>query len=59
MRRVNQTTLVMADGASCRHQIHNGSEREALYVVRVLAMSLAHADTDSTTSPATKDVIIR
>ena len=33
-------TLVVADGTSCRHQIKDGSGREALHVARVLAMSV-------------------
>ena len=33
-------TLIVADGTSCRHQIHDGAQREALHVARVLAMSL-------------------
>ena len=35
--------LIVADGTSCRHQIHDGSEREAAHVARVLAMSVAAA----------------
>jgi FAD/FMN-containing dehydrogenase/Fe-S oxidoreductase len=36
-------TLLVADGTSCRHQIKDGSGREALHVARVLAMSLDNA----------------
>ncbi len=32
--------LVIADGTSCRHQIRDGTRREALHVARVLAASL-------------------
>ncbi len=32
--------IVVADGTSCRHQIHDGAEREALHVVSVLAQHL-------------------
>ena len=32
--------IVIADGTSCRHQIHDGTRREALHVARVLAASL-------------------
>ena len=32
--------VVIADGTSCRHQIHDGTRREALHVARVLAASL-------------------
>lgn len=48
VRRAEQTTLVVADGTSCRHQIHDGAQREALHVARVLAMSLDRAKTNST-----------
>jgi FAD/FMN-containing dehydrogenase/Fe-S oxidoreductase len=40
VRRADQTTLIVADGTSCRHQIADGSDRAALHVARVLAMSL-------------------
>jgi len=32
--------LVVADGTSCRHQIHDGAQRQALHVARVLEMAL-------------------
>jgi FAD/FMN-containing dehydrogenase/Fe-S oxidoreductase len=35
--------LLVADGTSCRHQIKDGSDREALHVARILANSLAAA----------------
>jgi Fe-S oxidoreductase len=41
VRKADSDTLIVADGTSCRHQIHDGSGREALHVARVLAMSLA------------------
>jgi Fe-S oxidoreductase len=40
VRKSAEDTLVLADGTSCRHQIHDGSGRDALHVARVLAMSL-------------------
>jgi FAD/FMN-containing dehydrogenase/Fe-S oxidoreductase len=40
IRRADAKTLVVADGTSCRHQIADGTERTALHVARVLAMSL-------------------
>lgn len=48
VRRADKNTLVVADGTSCRHQIHDGAQREALHVARVLAMSLDRADINST-----------
>jgi Fe-S oxidoreductase len=41
VRNADADTLVVADGTSCRHQIKDGSGRDALHVVRVLAMSVA------------------
>jgi Fe-S oxidoreductase len=43
VRRAAADTLVVADGTSCRHQIHDGTEREAAHVARILAMSVAAA----------------
>jgi Fe-S oxidoreductase len=40
VRRAQPKTLVVADGTSCRHQIADGTDRAALHVARVLAMSL-------------------
>src|ERR1700761_449591 len=41
VRRAGADTLVIADGTSCRHQIKDGTDRNALHVARVLAMSLS------------------
>jgi Fe-S oxidoreductase len=43
VRRADDATLIVADGTSCRHQIKDGTEREAIHVARVLAMSLDKA----------------
>jgi Fe-S oxidoreductase len=40
VRKADADTLVVADGTSCRHQIRDGSGREALHAARVLAMGL-------------------
>ena len=40
VRKADADTLIVADGTSCRHQIHDGAQRDALHVARVLAMSL-------------------
>ena len=40
VRKAPADTLIVADGTSCRHQIHDGADRNALHVARVLAMSL-------------------
>ncbi|MBN8978242.1 MAG: FAD-binding protein [Rhizobiales bacterium] len=47
IRGADAATLVVADGTSCRHQIRDGSGREALHIARVLAMSLDNASANS------------
>ena len=47
VRRADQNTIIVADGTSCRHQIKDGAQRQALHVARVLAMSL-----DTTSLPS-------
>ncbi|HVJ25498.1 MAG TPA: FAD-binding oxidoreductase, partial [Burkholderiales bacterium] len=37
----NSSAQIVADGTSCRHQVRDGSGREALHVARVLADALA------------------
>ena len=41
VRGADADALIVADGTSCRHQIHDGSDREALHVARVLEQALA------------------
>ena len=49
VRNADPSTLIVADGTSCRHQIADGTRgsgrREALHVVRVLERALAPATT--------------
>ena len=40
VRQAPDDALIVADGTSCRHQIHDGAGREAMHVARVLAMCL-------------------
>jgi Fe-S oxidoreductase len=40
VREAPEETIVVADGTSCRHQIHDGTGRTALHVARVLEMCL-------------------
>ncbi|HEV8645190.1 MAG TPA: FAD-linked oxidase C-terminal domain-containing protein, partial [Burkholderiales bacterium] len=40
VRKAGLDTIVVADGTSCRHQIHDGARKKALHVARVLQMSL-------------------
>jgi FAD/FMN-containing dehydrogenase/Fe-S oxidoreductase len=42
--RAARDALIVADGTSCRHQIADGAQREALHVARVLAMALDAKD---------------
>ena len=55
VRRTDETTLIVADGTSCRHQIKDGTERAALHVARVLAMSLDNAQSLSKSSSLAKE----
>ncbi len=41
VRAADADAIIVADGTSCRHQIHDGAGRAAIHVARVLAMSLA------------------
>jgi Fe-S oxidoreductase len=43
VRQAAPDTLIVADGTSCRHQIGDGTGREALHVARVMAQSLRAA----------------
>jgi FAD/FMN-containing dehydrogenase/Fe-S oxidoreductase len=53
VRRAEAGTLVIADGTSCRHQIKDGTNRSALHVARVLAMSLDDARSNPSSSSHT------
>jgi Fe-S oxidoreductase len=41
VRAAGADTLIVADGTSCRHQIADGAQREAVHVARVLEAALA------------------
>ena len=41
VRKAKADDIIVADGTSCRHQIHDGTGREALHVSRVLAAALS------------------
>ncbi|MEO5732602.1 MAG: FAD-linked oxidase C-terminal domain-containing protein [Rubrivivax sp.] len=47
--RAAPDAIIVADGTSCRHQIHDGAGREALHVARVLAMHLRQTPHPRTT----------
>ncbi|HWT72981.1 MAG TPA: FAD-linked oxidase C-terminal domain-containing protein [Oxalicibacterium sp.] len=40
IRKADGNAIVVADGTSCRHQIADGTQKDALHVARVLAMAL-------------------
>lgn len=40
VRDASNMTLIVADGFSCRHQIHDGAKREARHVARILEAAL-------------------
>ena len=43
VRKAADDAIIVADGTSCRHQIHDGAGREAMHVACVLAMALPNA----------------
>ena len=57
VRRADAATLIVADGTSCRHQIKDGTNRAALHVARVLAMSLDSAQPTIQSLTCTKETI--
>lgn len=40
VRAADTNALIVADGTSCRHQIHDGAQRQALHVAQVMARAL-------------------
>jgi Fe-S oxidoreductase len=40
VRKALDDAIIVADGTSCRHQIHDGTGRDAVHVARVLARAL-------------------
>ena len=43
VRKADADAIIVADGTSCRHQIHDGTGRTALHVARVLQKSMQAA----------------
>jgi Fe-S oxidoreductase len=41
IRQAEDDTVVVADGTSCRHQIRDGTGREAIHLARLLAEAVA------------------
>jgi hypothetical protein len=52
VRAADPETLVVADGTSCRHQIRDGTGRQAVHVAHVLAASMAAARGAASPQPA-------
>lgn len=44
VRAADDDALIVADGTSCRHQISDLTQREAVHVARVLATSMGVSD---------------
>jgi len=44
VRKADADAIIVADGTSCRHQIHDGTGRNAIHVAAVLARSMAAAE---------------
>src|SRR5262249_36216616 len=51
VRHADESTLVVADGTSCRHQIRDGTDRAPVHAAQVLAMSLDRNDSRPITAP--------
>ncbi|HEX3483602.1 MAG TPA: FAD-linked oxidase C-terminal domain-containing protein, partial [Micropepsaceae bacterium] len=43
VRKADADAIIVADGTSCRHQIHDGTARHAIHVAAVLAQSMQAA----------------
>ena len=46
IRQRTATTVVVADGTSCRHQIHDGADTEAIHTAVLLAQALKLSSVD-------------
>jgi Fe-S oxidoreductase len=44
VRKAPADAIIVADGTSCRHQIHDGTGRKAIHVVAVLSKSMSVAE---------------
>ena len=44
VRATENETLIVADGTSCRHQIHDGAKRRAVHVARLLESALVRGN---------------
>ncbi len=44
LRKEGADSVIVADGASCRHQIQHGTQRDAVHVVRIIRQALRASD---------------
>ena len=51
VRNADKETLIVADGTSCRHQIADGTTRQAIHVAEVLLMALESGSTNNNVDP--------
>ncbi len=56
VRAADEGTIIVADGVSCRHQIRDGAQRDAIHVVLVLASAL-EANTPATAQPESRRLL--
>jgi len=42
VRNAPRDAIIVADGTSCRHQIHDGTPRQAVHVAQVLFASMTN-----------------
>jgi FAD/FMN-containing dehydrogenase/Fe-S oxidoreductase len=58
VRAAPADALIVADGTSCRHQIHDGSGRQPLHVAQVLAMALDAYVAEPAVKAANADLVV-
>ena len=51
VRNADKETLIVADGTSCRHQIADGTTRQAIHVAEVLLMALENGSGNNIVDP--------
>ena len=51
VRNADNETLIVADGTSCRHQIADGTTRQAIHVAEVLLMALENGSGNNIVDP--------
>lgn len=51
VREASERTLIVADGFSCRSQIHQGTDRRALHLAQVIQLAIDHGARGPLVSP--------